>query len=369
MSITSTSGPSSSLQHIEPLPNYVNLSDPVVLRPYLKENISDRVVTFATNLIKTSSIRPIDNRDYGMAFPINHEVLAYTMPKVKDEVVVEIAGAGGENSILLACAGAKKVYMNDILPSEVQKFNALRGTLPLEVQDRLVPAPGDCFDLLKNKPELKNQVGLVVCRNLIHFFTDEQQAKLIREVKEMLKPGGQAIFTANSTYALFGGGGGRIVAEDPNVNSFNVTQCVISHPTVGNGISLIYRTIVPSPEHLMAISCEEKYLYRRIAGKWTVDNEAFNKIEAEMRGPIKDAIKTNPAMKNKTSTAVRVVTCPARAYNTDTVQTPFKDAQFKIEHTYTVGPDGHLVRVEDRFTRGVHVGVIIKAPLNQIGDK
>jgi len=153
MSITSTSGPSSSLQHIEPLPNYVNLSDPVVLRPYLKENISDRVVTFATNLIKTSSIRPIDNRDYGMAFPINHEVLAYTMPRVKDEVVLEIGGASGENSILLACAGARKVYMNDILPSEVQKFNALRGTLPLEVQDRLVPAPGDCFDLLKNKPD------------------------------------------------------------------------------------------------------------------------------------------------------------------------------------------------------------------------
>ena len=356
MSITST---------IEQFPNYVNLSDPTVLRTYLKENTSDSVVAFAVNLIRASSIRPIDNRDYGMAFPMNHEVLAYAMPKVKDEVVVELAGAGGENSILLACAGAKKVYMNDILPSEVQKFNTLRSSLPIDLRDRLIPSPGDCFDLLKSKPELKGQVGLVVCRNLIHFLRDEQQTKLIRDVKEMLKPGGRAIFTANSTYALLGGGGGVIVREDPSITSFKVTQCVIDHPTVGDGISLIYRAIRPCPEQLMAISSEQRYLYRRVAGKWTVDNVAFNEISPTIKGEIKEAIERerNSKMKSKASNNVRVVTCPARAYNTDTMQIPFKDSQFKIEHSYTVGPDGHIVRVEDRFARGAHVGVVVRAPL------
>ncbi|HSF71019.1 MAG TPA: hypothetical protein VLA25_01920, partial [Methylotenera sp.] len=42
------------------------------------------------------------------------EVLAYMMRVGPGKTVLEIAGASGENAIMMAFAGAAKVYMNDI---------------------------------------------------------------------------------------------------------------------------------------------------------------------------------------------------------------------------------------------------------------
>ncbi len=115
---------------------------------------------------------------YGAAFPITPELLYYAMFLAKNETVLEIAGASGENSALLAFSGAKRVYMNDIVPDEVESFENLCNQLPSQVQKKIEPVLGNCFELLQLKPELKGTVGLLLCNNLLHFFNDEEQAKL-----------------------------------------------------------------------------------------------------------------------------------------------------------------------------------------------
>ena len=343
-----------------PLPSFVNLSDPRVLRSYLDPELDQPSLHIASQIAENSSMRSIDDRTYGMSFPIHSEVLAHAMQRVKGKIVVEIAGASGDNSILLALAGAKKVYLNDIVPSEVQRFINLRKDLPPNIRDRLVPVPGNCFDLLKTNPSLANRVDLILCRNLIHFFTDEQQTSLLRLVKEVLKPGGKAIFATNATYVVLG--------EPSNHTSFNTTQCVISHPTIPPGISVIYRSVNPIPEHLISMRFEELYLYKRIDSKWNVFNEEFSKIDPAIRGEIKEVIKlkeNQTTIKAKTSTAVRVVKSPARAYDMSTLPALLVRHGFEIDHTYVVKNDGHLVQSEDIVKKGTHVGVIIRSPASE----
>lgn len=62
--------------------------------------------------------RGIESSQYGSAYNMNPELLSYAMFLAKNEVVLEIAGANGENAALLAFSDAKHVYMNDIEPTD-----------------------------------------------------------------------------------------------------------------------------------------------------------------------------------------------------------------------------------------------------------
>lgn len=63
-----------------------------------------------------SKRRGIKNQHkYGQSFPCNPEILCDLMSQAKGKQVLEIAGASGENALLMGLAGAKHVYMNDIV--------------------------------------------------------------------------------------------------------------------------------------------------------------------------------------------------------------------------------------------------------------
>lgn len=143
--------------------------------------------------------RGIKNGQFGCAFPLAPEILYYAMFLAKNETVLEIAGASGENAALLAFSEAKRVYMNDINSAEVQAFRDLSNEFPSQVQEKIEPILGNCFELLKLKPELKGAVGLLLCNNLIHFFKDKELDDFLKLLKTILKPGGRAIFTANAS--------------------------------------------------------------------------------------------------------------------------------------------------------------------------
>src|SRR3989304_8532183 len=133
------------------LPGFINLAAPEVLKTDLKpalQGVEDlKIAAAIAQRIYEACIRSIADTKYGMAFPMNPEVLAYAMQLAKNETVLEIAGASGENAILLAFSDALRVYMNEIDPQENLAFKLLKAQLPDAVQKKLESIEGSCFDI------------------------------------------------------------------------------------------------------------------------------------------------------------------------------------------------------------------------------
>lgn len=119
-----------------------------------------------TILNEQGSITP-----YGSSFCVNPEMLKYLIIAVqeRDRIVLDIGAASGENAILLALAGARKVYVNDINGSELQRFRNLLSRLPEEIQQRLIAIQSSWKDL----PDMleAHSIDIICCRNVIHFYS------------------------------------------------------------------------------------------------------------------------------------------------------------------------------------------------------
>jgi SAM-dependent methyltransferase len=139
-----------------------------------------------------------NNMSYGCALPTNAEVTDYLLSNARGKTIVSLAGAAGEDMILSALAGAKRVINNDINPNEMSTFNAYKDRLPVCIQANAEDAPCSCLDLLTHKPNLKHTCDFVLCNNLIHFFSAAEQATFFELVRDLLAPGGQLIVTANA---------------------------------------------------------------------------------------------------------------------------------------------------------------------------
>lgn len=198
--------------HWGELPAFVDLSKPEVLKQYLHPDFQqDPYLSSAHEFVINSYERPrrsvqqskekgkASSGTGGRVFPMDPEVMAYLMPKVQGKSVLEIAGADGIMSVLFAFAGAK-VYLNDIEPLELEWHKTIKKMVPQKVSERLETIKGDCFNILVNHSHLANTIDLIVCRNLIHFLTDQQQTAFFKLVKNLLKPSGEIYLTSNSIY-------------------------------------------------------------------------------------------------------------------------------------------------------------------------
>lgn len=365
------------------MPEFVDFSNAESIKPYLANEMPLSTALAIAAPLYQSKQRGIGGTKFGVEFAMNPEILAYGMRLSKDEIVLEIAGASGQNAILLAMAGAKQVFMNDIDLTEVAEFEQLKKQISSEVHgnvgSRLESIEGTCFDILKKQPQLEGKVGLILCRNLIHFFNDLEQQIFIDLLKKLLKPGGKAIFTTNSVYTQKNS---EIPIQNPTATTYSVTHCLIHDRSISLApIGCIFKHYAAhhpaKPHDQNATAFIEFHLYNKdpigTKGKWVVDNQAFNKIDADLRERIKGAVTENKSsFAHIKDGSVRVIINPnIRTYNIVTLPNLFISNGFGVEFVYALNHLGHLISSGNLFNRcnemsqcTGQIGVIIQKPLN-----
>lgn len=330
---------------------FINLSDPNKFKEYLAPKLMDHLSAglMTARRIYEVNKSSVSQTKYGSAFPMNPELLAYAMRLAKGETVLEIAGAAGGNSAVLAFSEAERVYVNDILPQEIQELEAYRKNLPPEVAKKLESIQGDCFNLLKLKPELANKVGLVLCRNLFHFFTDKQQTEFFALLKQILKPGGRAIFTVNSVYSP-----DRACEKHGDATSFATTEFIIYQGT--KGFKCFRRDVSPCSGDKVSTDYDVHVLYQKKKGEpWKQNEAGLYKLDKEVREQICAEFSTNyenDPMCNMIipEGSVRALLNWKRMYSPKTIKEDFTRSGFQVEATVVLADNSHLVHADDPYS-------------------
>jgi len=115
----------------------------------------------------------------GWAFALNPEILADLMQWCVGKTVLELAGADGDNALCLGLAGAEKVYLNELVEAEVDRFKTKVQRLSSDLQKKFYVLPGDCFEVFKNI-KYEGFFDLIYARNILHFFLGEKRGRFIR---------------------------------------------------------------------------------------------------------------------------------------------------------------------------------------------
>jgi SAM-dependent methyltransferase len=360
---------------IDPLPIYVNLSDPEVLKTYLAPNfqndIAFKIAKLLVDSINKSVIRPIEKSDnFGYAFGLNSESDSLLLKEVKDKDILEIAGAGGEHAILAAYAGANRVYMNDITPNEMARFQNNLRYVPEDVRNKLEGIDGDCFNILKEKPELAGKIDVIICRNLIHFFNDRKLAEFAQLLKAILKPGGKVFLTANSEYTprFINPSTQQVFEENPDCTSFRETQCLLVDRALSNTPKdRLFYELLPCQGDMISTNFKNTYLYEREKEKSWVTNPTWRKtLSADVQKKLDPALlqaRKDSSFQAIQEGSIRFLENHIRFYTETNLADTLKSYGFEVETTFvTHRVTGHIVRGDDRYAHGHQVGAVIRLP-------
>lgn len=352
---------------------FVNLSDFKVLGMLLGEDVRSLQLLYNATEI-TKSVYEVNARyikstngqsDYGSAFPIHPEVLEYAMRTCKGKVVLEIGGAGGENSILIVMAGAKRVYMNDIEQAEVEQFERLRVQLP-EVSSRLESICCDIFTLLDKRPDLISQIDVVLCRNLLHFFTDRRLSLFFPLLKKLLKPNGEIIFSANSYFydPII-----KIAETNPEATRFVIHRVQFHDVLKSPDLPVVHFVLDAEvcQEDVDPLSFDQIPLYKKsqtTAYKWVqcvLDEKQSKVVTKGVRNKVNELWQEKKreiaALQIQIGTIV-LVRNYTRDYTAQTLTTLFERHGFKINQTYSLGYNGHILDPKKSSEKVHQVGVI-----------
>lgn len=304
--------------------------------------------------------RKAENRRFGFSYPVEPEALAYAMSKVKDEIVVELAGGSGALSIILAMAGAKHVYMNEIEQQEVETFKDYHYQCPPNLQERLTPIHGDCLKLLQLKPELTGKVGFVLCRNLLHF-PQVQLQPFFAMLKKMMRPDGEAIFVVGAPYTY--PESQKEVEQHPDETCFAATTCTLSADLLAReDLGVVLKRLKPSSEAQMRTEITHHDLYTRDGqNAWQFDRAAFNRVEPSLRADVEAAIKkARKEHKEEMAQAKRISVeiHHQRCYSTRTITQLFQKNGFTVMGTFIADALGHRITGEF-YPNGRGVGVMV----------
>lgn len=298
------------------------------------------------------------NGAWGKVFPMDPEVLAYAMKLAKGEIVLEIAGASGENGILLAFSDAKKVYVNDCDEEEMDNFEKVKETLPKAVQSRLKMIRGSCFEIPKKVPDIRNQVGLLICRNFLHFSNTEREKEFFDLLTNILKPGGRGIFMVNSVYAY------RNWREKfeaaPRATNWEITRCILTGKEV-NGELALCEEALPCVEELVGNGYSSAPIYKASKGSWQ-QQEKFKELPAEVQTKVKNSLARNKTAFESFTGSLHSVVIRTRLYNKETLPALFEKHGFEVEETFAVQTDGHLLLKSDFHDGGQQIGVVVRRP-------
>lgn len=356
-----------------PLQKFLNLIDKEEIKKYISIDFhSDKQIEKAIVLAKQTyegSVREAKSPQYGLVFPMYPELLGYIMQRGNKGSVLEIAGADGLNSLLLAFSGINKVYYNDIDEKEVALCKtAIQNFLPQEVASKVEILPGDCFKVLKEP--LKNKIDVILCRNLLHFFKASQVKEFFSLTKMLLKSGGEAIFTVNcaDSYKDIS----EILQKNPRAHTFTSIECMVreykTDGSFGKCIT-IYQKFIEGKED------DSDFLYHTLLKKteWTGNTWKTNQKDCELleqkTGETAHAILANISnhfneIKQMKSADVIVMYNKVSIYTQETLSILLQDHGFEILSIFKVSEIGHIVLNEhfanEKSTSGMQVGAIVR---------
>lgn len=364
--------------------SFVNLSDPVVLKDHLTTSFqSSENVDLAMNIVRRiyeadkESVDP-ENTKFGFIFSTEPEVLSYALKYIKkqnDAIVYEIACSKGNNGMLMACAGAKKVFLNDLNKKLMTALKGQIDKLPKKLKAVCKMDEGSCFDILKRNADLEGRVNLIMCRNLIHFFNHQQLASLFELVKKMLVSGGQAIFTANSIFQNYADAKPHEKEQLAQFTetSFQNTGVFVHEYTAANAgrvnMPCMYLTAKLSPceDELVSGTDFIEEILREKSSKtnytWKTDAKVFASLEENLQQEVLYQLKENKAVLDQIQVGrIRVVRRYIRAYNLTSLTTLFKSHGFNVLESFMVDAKGHLIR-DFYSTAGIRsAGIVVSKP-------
>lgn len=346
----------------------IDLSNENVLKEHLglyDETTLKKAARVAHSIYETV-YRDISDSRFGVAFPMDPEVLTWTMQIARDEVVIALGAAGGENEVLLAAAGAKAVYVNDITVGEQKRFSILRNTCHESIKKKLIPAPGDGLQILSKFPELRGKAGVVVCRNVIHLLNDVQMGQFFILLKDILKPDGYGVITVNSAYMTpppvykelgmarktdfwsfncFITGGGQVIGSD----SIKSNRLFYVHtPTSGSKIGenvpdiCVYKRDLGKPWHQQTL------------GKDALPTGFFEQV-------IQQQFNAKRQQLDKISCgSLVVVQGGRRMFTIATLSNLFQTNGFEFVKAFVANTKGHLVDAANPFNGGERVGIVVR---------
>lgn len=363
-----------------PLPKYADLTFLGNILHHLGKPAHLRDAGRIAGSIYEAPLREVLGTKRGIVYPMNPEVMAYAMVAAHNQVVVEIGGASGENAILLALAGAKKVYMIDITREEVEKCRELIRALPSDLAERIEPIEGDSMDLLQIMHKEIGKVGLVLCRNLIHFQNNQRLKQLFKSMKVLQTDEGQAIFTTNAVYC----DASQRAAFEANRNcvSFAHMHLILNDLSIDSnpayGTAVLCTDIAPCSDDEISRAPIQARLFSRETGKeWQMDNQNFRELDGRLQQKIMEAIG-QPANRDKMSEtswgAVTVIVRRSRFYSMRTLPALFKAHNFAVVDSFCLRRNGHLSNDRDLWRAypagdpgapganlvNIQVGVIVK---------
>lgn len=350
----------------------VDLSDRATLKRLVSKDLqNDREgIRKLHALVTQNNIVEPALSNMGFIFPINDEILEFAMRFLSHGgTAVEQGGGSSRNALIMACSGADKVYANDLEKKEMGRYLSMLTKLPKPMQKKIRFILGNFLEMLKTVPDLRKNVRLVLNRNVYHFLNDKDLAAAVQQLHEILEPGGIAIITANSIYALpeqkdkF--------AQNPDHTSFaSWTVNMADYSTSSEPLRLAVQC-EPCKGSQVATNPARFTLSETHGFRWAsnqaIPPEAFPMMKTpfpNIEELIDQAQKTYAHSRRGEIFFNQTI---MRFFTEENLASIFTKSGFQLLTSFKIGADHHLfVETEsDPYGKVGQVGVIVQKPMSQ----
>lgn len=335
--------------------NNLNLKDLETLKKFINDD-SQKYARRAEHILKRiyeSDKTRVFASTFGWQFSMIPEMMGYAMTKVSGETVVELGGAMGENGILFAFAGAKKVIINDLSSEALESGDSLNRTIvPEPLRERIQLAPGDCLDPnFATREDLFHKVKLVLAQNLFHFFDPSQQRRAFHLLDHLLQTDGIAIITVNAKT-------GAMLRSTPEQIAFIHTSCELKSRGIPGPITILQHLEIYDDAIDRPLKIQTCCLFNKLPGEGgQMDSTVYDKFPS-----LQNLLRETMRQYQKSIDAIQVggvyiTQTVMRCYSIDNLCSLATKHGFAVEHAFAVNNLGHITPNEENARE---VGIVIK---------
>jgi 2-polyprenyl-3-methyl-5-hydroxy-6-metoxy-1,4-benzoquinol methylase len=353
--------------YFDPFECYVDLSDKEVLKRYIGKRFHKEPYLTPAHALAASVYQraprlvgdPKIGKPRGSAFSMNPEITAHLMGLVKEGGnVLEIAAAGGENSMLLAYAGGNvRVTINEVDSYEVEWIKKLRDSQPSDVAARIEVLAGNCMEVLANRPDFLGKFDLILCRKFIHYLNDLAETPFYALIKRLLKKEtGRFCLTSDSVYQT--PSEREVFRTNPSAVTFKSIQisCLDADRNV---LGCMAKSIQPLTSFVNEASqTSSVQVYDRESD--TIDQAVLNSpdVPQSLRDRFHKALSAfiKQLKGQPDNWTVVLQRHMMRAYSMETLTNLLNSHQFATETLFALNIYGHLNHAEDPFY-GLTIGI------------